>query len=521
MRTSFTSRLRAVARPTATLTAAAVASMTLVACGGGSSSSADDGTLRFGLSAEPVTLTTGVWQGSATNFVLTLIHRGLMTLDDETGELVPGLAETVDTPDPTTYVFTLRDDLTFSDGSPLTAENVKNSLEYYANPETGSTLIAGLQDIADVTVDSDTQVTVTLSQPNNGFLEYLAVPTAAIVPDASLNPTTPNTVGAGPFTLEDSQEGVGMTFAKSDVFYDAEDVALDEIDVTYYPDGDARANALVSGDVDMIDYVTWENFDRVGDTDGLELDAQPGPFQYVQFNTTEGPFADPLVREAVAYAINRENALVAAFQSNGEELDGVVMPDDEALEGIGTDLWSYDPDRAQDLLAEAGYPDGFSATLLATSQYTFLQDTALSVQQDLQAIGIDVTLDAPDWSGRLEKGAAGDYDIAVSGDVGIVTNPSYLLGYVQGPDTFNRSFGYASPEIAEAITAGIRATDDESRAAAYEEAFDLFATDVPFASIDTRDQAWAYSDDIEGFTNLSGFHTFFSGYTLANTSIER
>ncbi|MDF9717069.1 hypothetical protein INN71_08850 [Nocardioides sp. ChNu-153] len=520
MRTSTTTRLRAAARPrVAALTAAAVASLTLAACGGGSSS-ASESTLRFGLSAEPVTLTTGVWQGSATNFVLTLVHRGLMTLD-ESGELVPGLAESVETPDPTTYVFTLHEGLTFSDGSPLTAQNVKSSLEYYADPESGSTLIAGLQDIAEITADSDTQVTITLAAPNNAFLEYLAVPTAAIVPDASLNADTPNNVGAGPFVLEDSQAGVGMTLAKFDDYYDAEDVALEEIDVSYYADGDARANALVSGDVDMIDYVTWENFDRVGDTDGVELAAQPGPFQYVQFNTVEGPFADPLVREAVAHAINRDNALTAAFQSNGEPLYGVVMPEDPALEGVGDDLWSYDPDRAKELLAEAGYPDGFSATLLATSQYTFLQDTALSVQQDLQAIGIDVTLDAPDWSGRLEKGAAGDYDLAVSGDVGIVTNPSYLLGHVQGPDNFNRSFGYQNPEIAAALTDGLRATDDAARVAAYEEAFSIFATDVPFATIDTRDQAWAHSDDVEGFANLPGFHTFFSGYTLANTSIER
>jgi|GEM_PF-1160476 len=522
MRTTHPLRTRSAARPRlAAVTAVAVAAMTLTACSSGDGgSSASEESLRFGLSAEPVALTTGVWQGSATNFMLTLIHRGLMTLDDQ-GDLVPGLAESYEMTDDTTYVFTLHEGLTFSDGSPLTAENVKSSLEYYANPDSGSTLIGGLGDISDITVDSDTQVTITLEAPNNAFLEYLAVPTAAIVPEASLNAETPNEVGAGPFMIEDAQAGVGMTLAKFDGFYDADDVALEEIDLSYYADGDARANALVSGDVDMIDYVTWENFDRVGSTDGITLDATPGPFQYVQFNTTEGPFADPLVREAVAYAINRDNALTAAFQSNGEPLEGVVMPDDEALEGVGDELWSYDPDRAEELLAEAGYPDGFEATLLATSQYTFLQDTALSVQQDLQAVGIDITLDAPDWSGRLEKGAAGDYDLAVSGDVGIVTNPSYLLGFVTPPDNFNRSFGYENEEIAAALTEGLRATDDDSRRAAYEEAFDLFATDVPFASIDTRDQAWAYSDDVEGFTNLTGFHTFFSGYTLVNTSLNR
>ncbi len=112
--------------------------------------------------------------------------------------------------------------------------------------------------------------------------------------------------------------------------------------------------------------------------------------------------------------------MLAAFQSNGAPLDGIVIPeDDPAYDPAAAELWSYDPEKAKELLAEAGYPDGFSATLLSTSQYTFLQDNALSVQEDLRAIGIDVTLDAPDWSTRVSKGNAGEYDIAVSGDAGV------------------------------------------------------------------------------------------------------
>ncbi|WP_449407041.1 ABC transporter substrate-binding protein [Microbacterium maritypicum] len=501
------------------------ASVLVLAGCGGSGDSGDAGgdggpqTLTFGLSADPATPITGMQQGGAVNQLLSLVHRGLMTYD-ETGAVVPGVAESVDTSDPTKYVFTLYPDMTFSDDSPLTSENVKNSLDYYRDPANGSQLAAGLKDITDITADGDT-VTITLAQPNTAFLQYLALPFAAIVPDASLNPDTPNWVGAGPFEMTNLDQGIGLTVEKNDAYYDAADVALDSIEVKFYLDGEARTNALLSGDVDMIEYVPWENFQRVSDA-GLTVDAQQGPFQYVQFNVTEGPFADPKVRQAVAYALNRENAVTAAFQSNGAPLDGIVIPeDDPAYDPKAAELWSYDPEKAKDLLAEAGYPDGFSATLLSTSQYTFLQDNALSVQEDLRAVGIDVTLDAPDWSTRVSKGNAGEYDIAVSGDAGVITDPSYLLNWVVDSRNFNVGWGYSNDTLRGLIEDGLRAADDDAaKKEIYEQIADIWAEDVPFASINTREQAYAYSDKVKGFETLPGFLVFYSSLNLAHASVE-
>lgn len=503
--------------------AGAASIVILAGCGGSGDANGSEGdgaqTLVFGLSAEPASPITGMQQGGAVNQLLTMVHRGLMTYDEK-GAVVPGLAESVDTPDPTTYVFTLRPDLTFHDDTPLTAENVKNSLDYYRDPANGSQLAAGLKDITDITADGET-VTITLAQPNTAFLQYLALPFAAIVPDASLNADTPNWVGAGPFEMTDLEEGIGLTVEKSDNYYDADDVALDSIEVKFYPDGEARTNALLSGDVDMIEYVPWENFQRVSDA-GLTVDAQQGPFQYVQFNVTDGPFADPKVRQAVAYALNRENAVTAAFQSNGAPLDGIIIPEtDPAYDPSSAELWSYDPEKAKDLLAEAGYPDGFSATLLSTSQYTFLQDNALSVQEDLRAVGIDVTLDAPDWSTRVSKGNSGEYDLAVSGDAGVITDPSYLLNWVVDSRNFNVGWGYSNETLRGLIEDGLRAADDDAaKKEIYEQIADIWAEDVPFASINTREQAYAYNDKVKGFETLPGFLVFYSSLNLAHASVE-
>ncbi|MFL4472440.1 ABC transporter substrate-binding protein [Paeniglutamicibacter sp. MACA_103] len=497
--------------------------LALTGCAGSTSAANTSGeagqVLRFAISNEPTKLTTGMNEGTVANTMLTLIHRGLMTYDSN-GELTEGLADKVDQTDPLTYEVILRENLTFHDGTALTAKNVKNSLDYYADKAVGSSLLTGLDDIASIDVVDDTHLVIQLSAPSSAFLSYLATPAAAIVPDSSLNPEGNNWVGAGPFSLTNHDKGIGLVLEKFDDYHAADEVSLTEIDMSFYADGEARTNALISGDVDFIDYVPWENFDRVSNTAGLALDAQAGPFQYVNFNVAEGPFANPKVREAVAYALNRENSVLAPFLGHGQALFGPPISEtDPAFDPSMKNLWSYDPTKAKSLLAEAGYPDGFEATLLTTSQYKFLQDTALSVQADLEAIGIKVKLDAPDWPGRIAKGNAGDYDIAVSGSAGMIADPTYINGYVTGPNDYSRSVGYDNAELNSVLEDGLRASNDADKKKAYKKAFEIIKTDVPFATLSTRDQAYAFNSRVTGFKNLPGFLSFYSGYSLANVSL--
>ncbi|WP_119698642.1 ABC transporter substrate-binding protein [Microbacterium halotolerans] len=497
------------------------AALVLSACGGEAATNDSEQTLRFGLSAEPAVPIAGMSQGGAVYQMQAMLSSGLMAYDAK-GNLQPALAESLEQPDDTTYVFMLREGLVFSDGSPLTVGNVTKTLEYYRDPANGTKVGTGLAGIESISDDGDRTVTVELSEPDSAFLHYLAIPFAGILPDEALTPGAESWVGAGPFELTDFQSGVGATLKKNDDYYDAGAVDLETIEVTFYPDGEARTNALLSGDVDLIEYVPWENFERIEQADGFTLDAQQGPFQYVQFNVTEDrPFADPLVRQAVAFALDRDNAVKAAFQSNGEPLAGLAIAEnDPAYDPNLSAMWEQDVEHAKDLLAEAGYPDGFSATMLTTSQYAFLQDTALSVQQDLEAIGIDVTLDAPDWSTRVSKGNGGEYDLAVSGDTGVVADASYLLSWVTGEKTFNVSWGYENAELTDLIDEGLRATDDAAKHDIYQRLAEIWVEEVPIAAIDTRSQAYAYRDGVEGFATLPGMLVFYSGYSIADTSVE-
>lgn len=507
----------------------ASAAMVLTGCSSGGSSTANTSssnapaanqTIRFGISNQIPKLKTGASQGAAVNTIETLIHRGLMAYAGN-GKLIPGLAESTSNPNPETYVFKLRPNLKFQDGTAVTPDVVKANLEYYSSKANGSSIYPGLQYIKSISTASST-VTVHLDGPDTALLQWLADPIAAIVPISSLNDTTANTVGAGPFKMTNYQPGVSMTLKKYDGYYGAKSVKLHEIDVKFYPDDQARTNALSSGDVDLIDYVPWPNWDSLAKTSGITVAGQQGPFQYVQFNVTKPPFNNPKVREAVAYALNRNNSVAAAFQGHGKPLYGIVIPKtDPAYNPKYAKLWSYDPAKAKQLLAEAGYPNGFSTSLLTTSQYTFLQDLGVSVQADLKAVGITATINAPDWATRIKNGNAGDYGIAVSGGAGDITDPSYLMAYVSGAASYNNSFGYSNDSLNAALLAGLRAPTSATKQAAYDKAQQIFKTDVPFTTLNTRTQAFAYDSKVKGFKNLPGFLTFYGGYSFVDVYMAK
>ena len=508
-------------------TAALVAALTVVsllgvsACSGGEAGTGSaEQSLRFGLSGEPQEVKVGADSGATGYMLDSLIHRGLLTLD-AAGKIAPGLAESWEAVDPATYSFTLRPGLTFSDGSPLTSANVKRTLEFLADPANGARVLQAMRGIKTIETPDDTSVVVHLKENNGSFLGFLADPTAFIAPDDALSGEgDAEKVGAGPFSISAEQPGVSMTIAKNPRYYAADTVALDDIELVYYADGTARTNALVSGDVDLVDYVPWEEFTRLKDTDGVTVDAQNGLLMDVEFNVTKGPFANPKVREAVAYAVNRESVVEAAFFGNAVAVYGPPVPEDSPYFDPATQqLWSHDPQKAKDLLAEAGYADGFSATLLTTSQYVFHQDTALTVQADLKAIGIDLTLVSPDWPTRMEKATKGDYDVKINGWGGVVSDPSYIESYLGGPD-LAKSYGWDDKAIMEQFAEARTAPTPAAGKAAYAKAISSLATDVPFVPLVRRGQAFAYTDRVQGFANLPGFLTFYSGYTLAGTSLR-
>jgi ABC-type transport system substrate-binding protein len=499
------------------LAALLIGTASLSACSSGSTSQGDAGVLTVGLSGEPQPLKAGINQNSVGYLMDALVHQGLLRYGSK-GAIEPALAESYKKVNDSTYDFTLRPGLKFSDGTPLTPADVKKTFEFLADPANAAFTVVGMSNIDTITTSGTSTVKVKLKQNDPDFLEYVANPTAFIAKDSALRAGAPATVGAGPFVIDKQTQGVSMDLVANKSFYDTKSVKLSKIELEYYTDTTARQNALLSGDVDLIDYVATQDFDRLKATKGIKLEAQAGPLISAAFNVTKAPFANPLVRRAVAYAVNRDHVASAADAGNADPVYGVVLADNSPFATAKSkSMFSYDPAQAKKLLAEAGYPDGFKAKILTTSQFSYHQDTAIAVQADLKQVGIDITLVSGDYPSYRNKLRAGEYDLVTMGGSGVIGAPSYLESFYFGNAPFS-SFGYKNDKLREALTEA-RTAPAKGRTAAYDRAFDLIAADPPRVDFTQRYNGYAYKESVQGFENFPGFLSLYSQNTLPYVSV--
>lgn len=358
-------------------------------------------TLNVGISAEPATLDPHLQSGQATRLIKQQIYRGLMTYTaDSSIETDVADSYTV-SDDGLTYTFLLKD-ATFHDGSPVTAEDVKFSIERVMDESVAATFGSDFRSVVDhVNAPDEKTVEIVLKQPCAPFLEYLCLPEAAVVSkafcEANNNDLSTVAMGCGPYSFGGWENGLSISVTKYDGWYGTP-VQTPNIDFYFYTDETTRANALRTGEVDIIDYVPSKEviaFEGAGDAN---VDVSVAPFMCLQINCTEGsPLADPKVRQAISYAIKRDDVINAAFMGRGEPIFGFpTIVGQNGYDGKYDNYFSYDPEKAKELLAEAGYPDGFSCKLLSSSTYAMHEQTAVCVQSSLAEIGIKVELELPD-----------------------------------------------------------------------------------------------------------------------------
>ena len=279
--------------------------------------------------------------------------------------------------------------------------------------------------------------------------------------------------------------------------------------------------ALKAGDVDLIEYVPWSAMAGLKADPAFTLQTTEGPFMYMYFNATSGPFNDVRVRQAAAIAVKRDDIVKAAFYGRGRALESLPFdshgPFFDAARSHG---WAYDPVRAKALLAEAGLASGFSCSLLATSTYGMIQSTAEVVQSNLAEIGIKASLVLPDWATRVAVGNRGQFDIAVNGTTNESNDPDGMSNFIETdlPNNYTRSFGLSLPQLDALVAEGRRTFDLERRKAIYAEVEKLAVEQVPMVSLCWRDQGYAMVRELAGFTDMPGALTFYSAMTLETAS---
>jgi glutathione transport system substrate-binding protein len=500
-----------------------------LASGGAANQSyaADGGTLYFGLSGEPSTLDSTINAGTPARTIRLAIHRGLVNYGPD-GKLSQELAQSYDvSPDALTYTFKLRD-AKFHDGSPVTAQDVKASIERITAADSKATYRNELGVIKSIETPDAKTVKLTLSKPFVPLVHYLALPESAIVPAAWIKDhgKDPNAapIGAGPFKFSAWERGRELTVEKFDGYYKKGKPHLDDVHYVFYADENTRVNALKSSDVDIIDYVPWKDAASIEADSNLKLASTTGPFMMLQFNTKFEPFSKPEVRQAVSYAIDRATVINTAFNGRGTPLFGIAIP--EGYMGYSKEkanFFKHDVAKAKELLAKAGYPNGFEARLLSTAQYGFHNNTAVAVQAELAKIGIKAKLDLPDWSGRIAKNNAGDYDFLVAGTAGDIADPDWLSNFFYGGQQLvrlNNSAYFNDQGINDLLDKGRVTLDTTEREKIYGQFVDRALEQSPFVFLMWRDQSFGLNKKVKGFTNIPGFLTFQSGFTVENVEVE-
>jgi len=474
---------------------------------------ATGGTLRFGLSTFPPSLNPFDNTGGAANTVKLAIFRGLMGYDGE-GNLLPEVAQSVEWESDTVLVFVLRDNAVFHNGDPVTAQDVVFSLGEITKEGSSAYLKADFAIIDGAEAVDDKTVRITLTTPSAVFLNLLANYCSPVI---SAKSTAQEVIGCGPFRLTGQEKGVYIEVAKFDDFYVEGEPGVDAIRFVAYADENLRYSALEAGDVDLIEYLPWTQFEAVEASDGLNISTTSGPFMFLLFNVAkEGPLQDPRVRQAIGYAIERQDVVDAAFAGRGAPLFGLPNPQGSTIPlSDPAAEYSYDMEKAQALLADAGYPNGFDCRLLATATYGMHQDTASVVQAYLAMIGINATLDLPDWGARVTQGTEGRYDIAVHGTSGTFNDPDALFSLLySGNPSYLQSFGFKSERIDGLLMQGRAETDPEKRRAIYQELYTAYYEEAPQIPLNWRTQAFGMSAGLSGFRTLPGFLNGSSGFVL-------
>jgi peptide/nickel transport system substrate-binding protein len=498
----------------------------VTACQGGTSgaeSSAKDNTLIIAMSAAniPVPDTTPTEGYEGMRFVGYQIYDPLVKWDltqgEKPAELVPGLAESWERSedDPTVWTFHLRRGVTFHDGTPFNADAVifafdrltKPDFEYYNAQMAGSTG-SSLRYITDYAKVDDYTIEIRTDGPYSFLLYDLAmilIPSPEAVMKSG-DSYSNNPVGTGPFVFVSQKPGQEMVLEKNENYW-GNVPKLDKIILRPISDPSARLAALQAGEVNWAEIPPTESIAQL-EKAGYQVLLNPYPhiWPYV-LDTTSGPWSDKRVRQAANYAIDRQG------MSEGL-LSGASLPATQLLyEGHAwysedAEPYTYDPEKAKQLLAEAGYPDGFETTFLVpTSGSGNMWPIQMNeyIQKNLAEVGITLKLESIEWQSLLTQFLQGFPEDKGLGAINIslaTIAPTTFINFFSSQAIYPNGInigGYANPELDE-LLAQVKSTfDTEQQNELLKRASAIIAEDAPWIFVVHDLNLRALSPDIQGF----------------------
>jgi peptide/nickel transport system substrate-binding protein len=503
------SRPEVTVRPSRPLALAAAGALVLTACGGGGESVDTGGgggggggnTLVAAVSAQPDQFDPHKTSAYPSFQVLENVYDTLVVPNAEDLTMEPSLAEDWETSaDALTWTFTLREGVTFHDGSQFDSADVVYSYNRIINEELQNAY--RFANVASVEAPDPQTVVINLSQPTPNLLERIgAFKGMAILPEGAADQVdlTTEAVGTGPFTLESSDATSTVLAAYEDHWGGAP--SIDGVEFRYITEPAAALTALENGEVQWTDNIPPQQIETLeGDEEGddaVELATTPSvDYWYLSMNYARPPFNNRDVRRAISFAIDRAAVAEAAWF-------GAAQPNQTAIPEDSFFYYDYapfehDPDQAEQLLQQAGVTTPLTMGLMVTDEFPETVTAAQVIAGQLEEVGITVEIETLDFATWLDRQGQGDFDAFLLGWLGNLDPAAYYQEqHISGGS--NNYQGYSNPEVDRLLQEGASETDEDARKQIYDQAAQLIVDDVSYLYLYNPDVVQAWAPGLSGY----------------------
>lgn len=459
----------------------------------------------------------------ATQTPVSHIYEGLLTWK-ESGEVAPMLAKTLPrvSDDGLSYVFDLREGITFHNGEPLDAAAVVQSWTFLLNAQNGWGCRryfngSGSVRIAKVEATGPLQVTFTLAAPAAEFMTQMArsdCMEAGIMAPAMTKPggATDKPIGTGPFRLESFRPGRDITLARfenyrpreepMDGYAGRKEALVDRVVFVTIPDPAASQAALIAGNVDVWPRIELRYLPQLEADRNIVVQSSPVPSIYTLPIRTERPLLDkPAFRRAMNYAINRAQMVAALTEGRATASSSFLPASSDVYRIVADTSFTYDPDRAKALLREAGY-NGQVVRITTNKNYAIMFETGVLVQAFLQQVGINAEVETVDFATQLPRYGTGEYDL-MTFNYAPTLDPALVLDRIAGSKATDRSKTWDDPRARELVTRLI-ATPAPERAPLYRELHEIYMAGPPMIVWATGEVTSAARRNVDGYRAWPG-----------------
>jgi len=461
---------------------------TCIAC---SSRRPDPNTLVMIIENSPSNLDPRVGTDAQSEFIDMLLFDSLLRRD-QYFQLKPFVAESWEATDPVTYVFHLRRGVRFHDGRPLTSRDVKWTLDSMFNGTVRSAKTATYQYLDRIDAPDPATVIFHLKQPYAALPWNLSEGAFGIVPYGSGADFNRHPIGSGPFRFVSLQPDNEVIIERNPDYWDpAETPRISRVRFAIVPDATTRGLELRQGSADVVfNSLPLDMVAALSRDPNLAIERSPGTgYSYIAFNLRDPILKDVRVRQAIAYAIDREPLIRYLWRGEAEPASSILPPQSWAYDGNVTH-YHHDPARARALLDSAGYPAGRDGIRFHLTMKTSTEEStrllAAVLQQQLRQVGIALDIRAYEFASFYSEVTKGAFQIFSMRWFGANQDPD-IFEYVFDTASFaprraNRGY-YSNPQVDSLIAQGRREVEPAQRAAIYAQIQKILANDLPYINL--------------------------------------